>query len=370
MKRKVVKSSSRRRFVAVDDVPITPIEQRTMAAELSATEERIALATLDSLTAQIAMLDEDGNILAINKAWRVFATNGSQTDRALPGTNYFQHCRTLGAPHFADLAQGAQTVLREQREDFVIEYPCATSGGEKWFHARVTRCEAQGPVRLVIAHEDISDRVELERDIVAVGERAQQRFRQELHDGLSQQLTGLKFKASLLEYHLQSKELAEANDAKALSELLNAATEEAANLARRMRPVEVEARGFMMALRELASIAEHNHEIKCTVTISRPVFIHDNNVATNLYRMAEEAVNSAATHGAATSIQLVLRESAGRVTLEVRDNGKPLTERPDTDLGAHMIRYHARIIGALLEWRSGEKGAALVCCFKKRVAAR
>src|SRR5205823_869859 len=122
-------------------------------------------------------------------------------------------------------------------------------GQEKWFHGKVTRYPGSGPMRVVIAHEDITERVRLEREIVAVSAREQQRFGQELHDGLSQQLTGLKFKASLLEYQLHSKGLTEARDAKAISELLNQATEEASKLARSVQPVETESRGLMMALR-------------------------------------------------------------------------------------------------------------------------
>jgi two-component system, LuxR family, sensor kinase FixL len=138
-----------------------------------------------------------------------------------------------------------------------------------------------------------------------------------------------------------------------------------------MRPVEVESRGLMMALRELAATAEHVHDVKCAVTISRPVFIHDNTVATNLFRIAQEAVNSAATHGEATTIQIALRESVDQVTLTVRDNGKPLSERPREGLGAHMMRYHARVIGGVLEWRvESAKGVVLACSFRKRAASR
>jgi hypothetical protein len=372
MKKRTVKKSKRARAAALPEEGISAHERRRMTAELREAEERVALAALDALSAQIAMLDGDGNILAINKAWRDSAGTTSATDRALPGKNYFDHCRRLpeGMGHFAELVEGVKLILAGKRADFVIEYPCAAPAGEKWFHARVTGCSVPGPVRAVIAHEDISGRVELERDIVTVQEREQQRFRQDLHDGLSQHLTGLKFKASLLEYHLQSKDVPEASEAKALSELLNQATEEASELARRMRPVEVESRGLMMALRELAATVEHTHDIKCTASISRPVFIHDNTVATHLFRIAQEAVNSAAEHGEATTIQIALRESGEHVTLAVRDNGKPLPERPREGLGAHLIRYHARVIGGVLDWRVESQGAVLVCSFRKRAVAR
>jgi signal transduction histidine kinase len=288
-------------------------------------------------------------------------------DRAAVGDNYLVICESEQdeAPHLSELADGISSVLSGKRAEFALEYP-AEVGTEKWFYARVTQCPPDSTARAVVAHEDISESVRLEREIVGVSAHEQQRFRQELHDGLSQQLTGLKFKASLLELHLQSKNIPEAAEAKAMSELLNQATDEASNLARRMRPVEVEARGLMMAVRELASAAEQKHDITCQVLIRRPVFIHDNNTATSLYRIAAEAVENAVTEGEAKRIQIALTDDGQRVTLSVRDNGGPLASRATSGFRAHMMRYHARMIGGALEWRKeSQKGVTLVCCFQK-----
>jgi len=324
------------------------------------------IAALNALPAQIAVLDKAGIVIAVNNAWREFGSLSDRpTDRADIGEDYFAAIPADGA-HFAEVALGVKAVLRGERKEFQVEYPCRVGGEEKWFHARVTPCTGATSGQAVIAHEDISERVRLEREIVAATAREQQRFRQELHDGLSQQLTGLKFKASLLEYHLQSKHLPEASEAKALSQLLNEATEEAANLARRMRPVEVEARGLMMALRELGSTTEQSHDVTCTVQIRRPVLIYDNNTATNLYRIAEEAVSNAITDGEAGRIHIALTEAANLVTLTVRDNGKAMRERGTDGLGPHLIRYHARIIGGTLDWRrESSGGVSFTCSFQK-----
>jgi signal transduction histidine kinase len=343
-----------------------------MEAELRAAEEHVALSALDALSTHLAILNADGKILATNKAWRDFARE-KQTDRGASRKDYFEHCSSLrnGTAALSKFAEGVQSVLRGEREEFAMEYPCQLRGGEKWFYGKVTRFAGKGPVRVVIAHEEISQRVRLEREIVAVSAREQQRFGQELHDGLSQQLTGLKFKASLLEYQLQSKDLPEAKDAKAISELLNEATDEASKLARSVQPVEGEARGLMMALRQLAANTEHAHDIRCTCEIRRPVFIHDNNVATNVYRIAEEAIANALQHGAATEIIISLSETKEGATLAVRDNGRGLPPKPADNggLGLHMMRYRARIIGGSTELRRNTgRGVTVSCNFQKRSA--
>ena len=341
-----------------------------MITELRAAEEHIALSALDALPTHLAILDARGRILATNKAWREFARE-KQMDRGRAGKDYFQHCRSVrnADASLAQFAEGVRSIMDGEREEFAMEYSCKVRGGEKWFYGKVTRFAGKGPMRVMIAHEDISQRVRLEREIVAVSAREQQRFGQELHDGLSQQLTGLKFKASLLEYQLQSKDLPEAKDANAISELLNAATDEASKLARSVQPVEGEARGLMMALRQLAANTEHAHDIKCACDIRRPVFIHDNNVATNVYRIAEEAIANALQHGAATEITITLSETRDGVTLTARDNGRGLPPKfvENGGLGLHMMRYRARMVGGSLELRRHlGRGVTVSCHFQKR----
>ena len=345
-----------------------------METELREAEEHIALSALDALSTHIAILDGEGTILATNKAWREHGREKSRCfDRGAAGTNYF-HERNLpgsSANAFAKFADGVRAVLRGERTEFSMEYPCQVRGEERWFCGKITRFEQRGPVRVVIAHDEISRRVQLEREIVAVSAREQQRFGQELHDGLSQQLTGLKFKASLLEYQLQSRKLSEAADAKAISELLNEATEEASKLARSVRPVEIESRGLMMALRELAANTAQEHSVKCGCEIRRPVFIHDNNVATNVYRIAEEAVANALQHGEASEIRLTLSETKDCVTLSVSDNGRGLPSNfaEDGGLGLHMMGYRARMIGGSIELRRSDPGTTMICHFQKRPTA-
>jgi signal transduction histidine kinase len=347
------------------------VKPRRRPSLKSASGNEATLSALDALPQQIAIIEAEGKVIATNRAWREFVRAvGTETDRVNLGQNYFARSTRLKAPHLSTFVDGVKAVLAGKQSEFEIEYPCQVGEQERWFHARVTACRVDS-AQAVIAHEDISERVRLEREIVAVSAHEQQRLRQELHDGLSQQLTGLKFKASLMEYHLQSKNLPEAGEAKALSELLNEATDEASKLARRMRPVEVEARGLMMALREISLNTEQKHDVKCEVSIARPVFIHDNNTATNLFRIAEEAVSAAIAQGDAKRVQISLAESGNLVTLTVRDNGQPWKDRAADGLGPHLIRYHARMIGGTLEWRNvSPRGVVFSCSFQKHVRAR
>ncbi|MFH0793900.1 MAG: diguanylate cyclase, partial [bacterium] len=118
--------------------------------------------TLDALSAHIAILDKTGKIVAVNAAWRNFAdaSNFAATSYGI-GDNYLEICERAtgeGAKEAHEVAEGIREVLLNQKEEYYLEYPCHSPTEKHWFALRVTRFAAEGPQRLVVAHEDITDR--------------------------------------------------------------------------------------------------------------------------------------------------------------------------------------------------------------------
>jgi diguanylate cyclase (GGDEF)-like protein len=114
---------------------------------------------LDSLTAHVAILDGEGTILAVNLAWRQFATHNDLPDPdACIGVNYLAVCRkaTASEPHAAAIVAGIHMVLEGRRKEFFTSYPCHSPKKQRWFMFRVRRFEGPGPARLVVAHENIT----------------------------------------------------------------------------------------------------------------------------------------------------------------------------------------------------------------------
>ncbi|HSL30572.1 MAG TPA: PAS domain S-box protein, partial [Anaerolineales bacterium] len=123
--------------------------------------ERFNRATLDALTANIAILDESGTIVAVNRSWREFArANGITPQQVSEGVNYLAVCDTAAGPYAEeakDMADGIRAVLRGEEQSFAIEYPCHSPDEKRWFFGRVTRFQ-EGPLRIVVAHEYITER--------------------------------------------------------------------------------------------------------------------------------------------------------------------------------------------------------------------
>jgi diguanylate cyclase (GGDEF)-like protein len=118
-------------------------------------------AVLDALTAQVAVLDREGRILAVNSAWRRFASTNGQTDpNACVGMNYLAVCdRALGSESGDDaaaVASGIRAVLSGERREFAIAYSCHSPKKRRWFMLRATPLADAGPARVVLAHENIT----------------------------------------------------------------------------------------------------------------------------------------------------------------------------------------------------------------------
>ncbi len=123
-------------------------------------------AALDALSAHIAVLDDAGAILAVNHAWRRFAEANHPGPRSVcTGANYLRVCDTAagpGADQAAEFAAALRAVARGEREDFSLEYPCHSPDEQRWFNAQITRFAEGAAVRLVVAHETVTERIQTE----------------------------------------------------------------------------------------------------------------------------------------------------------------------------------------------------------------
>lgn len=143
------------------------ISERQRVEDALRGSEAFLQSALDSLSAHVAILDEFGTILAVNRAWRLFAQeNMLEEESAALGANYIDVCRvgvTSGSMESELMLRGIEDVLTGRRAHFFLQYPCHAPHEERWFQARVSRFSANGERRLVIAHENISEIKEHER---------------------------------------------------------------------------------------------------------------------------------------------------------------------------------------------------------------
>lgn len=203
-----------------------------------------------------------------------------------------------------------------------------------------------------------------ERQLLEITEREQQRIGRDLHDGLCQQLAGIAYSASDLQCRLEKKYRPEAMIAARIAELSRATAVQARQIARGLNPVKLGTTGLMAALNELTSAIRAMFSISCRFEASRSVHIRDHGTAVHLYRIAQEAIHNAITHGKATEILVSLRREHDNILLSVMDNGCGIRGDPGEGegMGLENMNYRARAIGAQLKFMPRPRGGTSMRC--------
>lgn len=117
---------------------------------------------LDSLLAQIAVVNQSGTIIYVNFAWKQFAAeNGISSDLNWIGVDYLNVCdsSSLCGDSLADAsAQGIRYVLSGKQDYFYYEYPCHSPNEKRWFMLRVTPLRGASKSHFVLSHHNITQR--------------------------------------------------------------------------------------------------------------------------------------------------------------------------------------------------------------------
>lgn len=210
---------------------------------------------------------------------------------------------------------------------------------------------------------EIAERMALQEEILTAGERERQRLGQNLHDGVCQILTAARLKADSLVTILTDAKPSVARNIQSVAHLVAQAVEDAHGLARGLEPVEPLPEGLMGALRQLAASVVKLFHVRCDCEFPQPVLVYDHKVATELFRIAQEAANNAIKHGRAKAINIRLTRKAGETILTISNNGKPFPQQPrTTGMGLKTMRFRSSRIGANLDISKGPRGGTVVSC--------
>jgi diguanylate cyclase (GGDEF)-like protein/PAS domain S-box-containing protein len=143
--------------------------QRRDAQDAVKASKKFIRSTLDSLLEHVCVIDSTGVVLTVNRAWRAFAqVHGVESVRAMEGSNYLDACANAHGEEAREaraMADGIRRVIQGLQPTFTMEYACDMPEQAAWFVARVSRFADDGPVRVVVAHENITERKQAEQRI-------------------------------------------------------------------------------------------------------------------------------------------------------------------------------------------------------------
>ena len=248
-----------------------------------------------------------------------------------------------------------EVLLRNRRKD----------GREIFIELRLSLLhnESGVPVGLIGCSNDVTEKRRLQGELLRATTSEQRRIGQELHDVTGQELTGLRYLSSTLVRMLKKESTAAVDQAIKIEEGLSRALDQVRVMARGLVPVEVDAEGLMAALTTLARNTDAIDGISCSFVCGEPIPVRDSEVATQLYRIAQEGVTNAVKHGRAKRIRVVLAQGRNVLTLSIADDGVGLNPASSSSgLGLRIMTFRAEIIGGTLDIAPGPDGGTEVTC--------
>jgi two-component system, LuxR family, sensor kinase FixL len=349
-----------RRRLADDSPAVSGAAERPEDAAPSAAEEAagaetaLARALWDTLADMVFVVRRDGTILSFHAP--------ADCEYPLSGEGLIgRRVKDLLPIAIAQQAMYyvEKTLRTSTRQNVCCPYPLP--GRLRTFQIRTAVCGV-GEVLAVL--RDVTDRSQMEKELLEISHREQSRIGQDLHDGLGQHLTGITFLSRALEKKLAARGLPEAAEASEVSRLIMQALSQTRSLARGLFPVELEGRGLLAAFRELVATVERLFGISCVLECDETLDITDQTVGTHLFRLAQEALSNAARHGKAKHIVVEIRRNGSKISLTIRDDGAgfPVERGPSSGLGLRIMHYRAQRVGGSLDVSSRVGGGTVVTC--------
>ncbi|GEM_PF-3499345 len=220
---------------------------------------------------------------------------------------------------------------------------------------------------------DITERKSLEQAMFSAAEERQRLIGQELHDNLGQQIAAIAYQAQALEHKILASGNSEmAKIAASITTQAQNSVMQCKHLSRGLLPLELGNNSLSFALQEFALSIATTYEISCAFVCGNEIIIDDNNLAINLYRIAQEAIHNAIDHGLAEHITISLEVKQGVLSLSICDDGcgfASLKAKREVTPGAgiKIMQYRAGQIGAALEFQLSAQGGTEVR-LEKRVS--
>ncbi len=193
--------------------------------------------------------------------------------------------------------------------------------------------------------------------LTRVRERERESIAREIHDDVGSTLTAIKFELAFLRNELKSDERFVAPLGR-VGQLIDTAILSSTRIMHDLRPGILD-EGLVAALEWQARSFEQRMGIACRFASSHEEIPLAPEHAIALFRICQEALNNVAKYAEARAVDIRLRAGAGRLVLDIGDDGRGIApaelNRPDR-FGLRGMRERAHSLGGTVEIR-GTPGA-------------
>jgi PAS domain S-box-containing protein len=363
------------RFYDVSDFPFTDTDGSTLILEMGIdiTERKRAEEQLKAAHQYNRILIEASldPFVTINTEGKI--TDANTATELITGVPREQLIGSDFSDYFTDPQKAKEGYKKVFSKGTIRDYPLAirhTSGmiTDVLYNATVYRNEAGEIQGIFAAARDITDRKRAEEalresenrlrvlssQLLTAQESERKRIALELHDGIGQMLTAIKFKVeSILQEEGKGKAKAKEKSFEAIIPMVRESVDEVRRMQMDLRPSTLDDLGVLATLgwfcREYQKIYSHIH-------IEKEIGLQENEVSTPrkvvIYRLTQEAMNNIAKHSQADLIHLSLRRMENEIELVIKDNGMGFDleeilspERSKRGLGLSSMRERTELSG-------------------------
>jgi PAS domain S-box-containing protein len=331
----------------------------------SAEEELLKSETRLSEAQRVAHLGNwDWNILTNQLYWsdeiyRIFGLSPQQF-----GTTYDAFLDSVHPDDRESVKVAVNEALYEKKPYSIVHRIVLPDGSVRTVQeqAEVMFNESGKPVRMHGIVLDITDRKKAEDNLKesyeqlrnlsqhlhSVREEDRTHIAREIHDELGQVLTSLKMDVSMLSGKLpiDNKPLLEKTESmmKRIDETIQAVKK----ICTELRPTVLDHFGLSAAIEWQAEDFQKTTGINCEVSFHPEDIVLDQDISIVIFRIFQEALTNIMRHADATEVKASLKAKDGMITLEVKDNGKGITEEEITNsdsFGLLGIRERVNFLG-------------------------
>jgi signal transduction histidine kinase len=186
----------------------------------------------------------------------------------------------------------------------------------------------------------------------SIREEERTRIAREVHDELGQSLTSCKLDLSWIAGRLPKDLTPLLEKTKALISHIDSTIQTVQRISTELRPGVLDHLGLAAALEWQANEFQNRTGIKCDVRANVPEPLPDPNLSTTFFRIFQETLTNVIRHAGATHVRVDLKESDGRIILEVRDNGRGIgrSEISNTkSMGLLGMKERAALLGGMFK---------------------
>lgn len=225
-------------------------------------------------------------------------------------------------------------------------------------HDELEKRVVERTVELSLANESLQ---ELSGRLVEARNFERRRLAIELHEGIAQILAALKLSLNTAQRKISTRDLGTAEALTGALELSDRALKDVRTLAYLLYPPPIDHAGVIAVIPSYAEGFALRSGIKLEVEVPERLERFPKDVEIALFRVLQESLTNIHCHSESLTAQIKLEASAGTILLEIRDQGKGISEsdlkqKEKQGVGLRSVRQLVSLLGGRLEIMPGNPG--------------